>query len=175
MENRTAARSLATQALNDLSAPGVPLEKVIRTAIRVSALCNHPAMRAWLQLQIMDLSNASTDRILLKEAIAQSIGDKERAKRVTETVLIDYLKSRDTPSEPGNVYSASIDSLERLAANFGNEIHSSPGPVPQDFLLRYNEMRRMVLQIKNRVEEYLVGIESEGGTSSLDGDGQTSQ
>jgi hypothetical protein len=168
MERRIDARALATQALNDLGTPGVTLEQVIRTSIRVAALCGHPAMRAWLELQTLDLTNASSDRILLREAVERSISDRERAERITDTVLKDYVHGRTTHSDPDQVYGRSIDRLEELATMFSSEVTNSPGPVPDEILRGYNSTRQVMMQIKNRVANYLVGIESEGGSSLPD-------
>src|ERR1700692_3952214 len=114
-DNRTQARAIASNALDDLANPSVPLDAAVRKAIRVAALCGNPAMRAWLQLQVTDLTDSGRNDAMRIRRQIEAEFDEATARRVTTAVLDSYFDSRTPKSEPDKLYGPPISEIERLS------------------------------------------------------------
>lgn len=143
-----------------LSSPNYSAEAIMRSAMRVAALCGHAFWRAWFQLQLMDLSKGAHGFRDLKAALDGQLPD-ERAKQVAEDVIVDYFTSRSADRNPDKVYGSSIGELQRMVKLFEDEIRAARGPVPPDFIATSHQNRAMFDAIISRTHSYLVTIESQ--------------
>lgn len=149
------ARSLASEALTDLSTPGTPIQVALLKAIRVAALKGHAYWRAWLTLQLTD-GGSEHSAVRIQEQIASTLPDSETAQAVTKQVALDYMTSRSIANQPTKIYGASIEELEGFVKR--NQRLASIAPADVSEII--NELRGMFARIRNRISDYLIGVES---------------
>jgi hypothetical protein len=163
------ARTLASEALNDLSDPARSLDGVIRKAIRVATLLHHLPVRAWLEMQLIDMSQLETsgfDEIvagaqhrLIGQLIDRELADA-RLTDITSAVGLSYAVSRrwgnQKENEDGPLMAASIADLEaRIQLMESGRVPfdvKTYEPVPR--------IRGVLNAVRNSVGQYLTQIEA---------------
>jgi hypothetical protein len=155
----TRARAFARDALDELLAPNASIESVVRKAMRVAALRRHAFWRAWLQLQLIDLTGDRAELTTIKTMLDAAFPDERVSQDVAQNVFADYTASRES-GIPGKIDGRPITEIEQLVQMAALLIQEGDDPGPKIFE-RVQRNRQVLSRVKNRIQQYLSEVESE--------------
>jgi hypothetical protein len=157
-DDRRQARKLAKDALRDLQTVGTPIEVGIQKAMRVAALCGDPFWRAWLQLQLVDLTGDRANLTSIKTMLDAALPDERVSQEIAVTVFADYTESRAIDIA-NTIDGSPITDLEQLVQMAALLLQEGDDPGPKIF----ERVRRNTLilsRVKGRIQKYLTHVES---------------
>jgi hypothetical protein len=157
-DDRSRARKLATDALQDLRTVGTPIQVGIHKAIRVAALCGHPFWRAWLQLQLVDLTGDRANLASIKTMLDAALADERVSQEVAVNVFLDYTESRSIDI-PDTIDGSPITDLEQLVEMATLLLQDGDDPGPKIFE-RVRRNKQILSRVRSRIQEYLTQVES---------------
>jgi hypothetical protein len=164
-DKRKQAQELASSALDDLTNPSVPIENAIRRAMRVAALSGHPFWRAWLQLQLVDFREAKGDLKAMREMLQGYFPDDSHYQKVAKNVLVDYIASRSSPAFEDKMYGAPVTDMESMVET-ARQLLRGVGQPDAQVMVAVQRSSQMLSRIKNRIQQYLMNVESGDLTAS---------
>lgn len=152
------SRVLATGALSQLVFKDSSTTAGVRSVLRIATLRARPWWQVWAYLQLSHMDTAPTEPTVV-QMLDDAFGDSDDARNAAvDSVFADLVAGRQFGPGDNDLILISLDEMEARIRMLETRVSTDCANIPeqQD---EHQRLIRVVTQIKNRAQVFLMGIE----------------